>query len=188
MSIATKLVLGFMILMIIGVVGIVSYVISAKFTANEFETSITYSDKDNQNIYSNMNKIMDASGLTVQNYGDTKIKAIQEEVKRYADKPALMAQFVKENPQQIDSKIWEKFMDMYEKNTVAIQNAQTSRLSKAQEYQTWLGSTGKGFIAGTVFNYPTPECKKTMERVIETKQTKDTWETGIDQTPRAFGK
>jgi uncharacterized pyridoxal phosphate-containing UPF0001 family protein len=136
-----------------------------------------------------MNKIMKASGLTVQNFGETKIKAIQAKVAQYADKPQMMMMWIKENPEQIDSKIWEKFMDLYEKDTVNIQNAQTSKLSKAQAYQTWLGSTGKGFIAGVVFNYPTAEVKKTMELVISTESTKEAWKTGNDtEVEVPFGK
>ena len=137
-----------------GIIGLVIFVVSAKFTANSFEKSIVYSFKDNENVYNTMNKIMKASGLTVENFGETKIKAIREEVMRYADKPQMMMQFVKENPQQIDSKIWEQFMSQYERNSVSIMNSQRLRFSKAQAYDEWLGSSVKGFIASNIFSYP----------------------------------
>jgi hypothetical protein len=187
MSTGMKIGLGFMFAFIMGTFGLVVMVISSKFTANEFETAIHYSYKDQQNIYSNMNKNMEAAGLTVENYGETAINAIKEKAKQYADKPELVAQFVSEKPQNIDSAIWMKFMDSYKQDSIAIQNAQTARLSKAEAYQTWLGSSAKGFIAGTVFNYPTPSIKEEMEKVVITSKTTKAFETGVDEDAKVFG-
>lgn len=188
MSTGLKVFIGLVLFFMVVVVGPVMFVFSAKFTANEYETAIKFSDKEHQNVYSNMNKTMKASGLTVENYGDTTIKAIEASMKRYADKPELMAQFVVEKPTNVDSAVWTKFMDSYKQDTIAIQNAQTSRLSKSEAYETWLGSTLKGNVAGMIFNYPTPKIKETMDKVISTKSAQEVFKTSTDTDVDVFGE
>lgn len=168
--------------------GLVGYVISAKFTAAGFENDITYSNKNLENVHSSVNKILQASGITVKNFGETKIKAIEAAVQRYADKPQLMMQWVQENPQQIDSKIWEKFQDQIEAQYTKFEMEQKTKISKSQAYQNYLDTTVKGFVSQVVWSYPKPETKKIMEQVISTEGSKTTFETGVDTTVDPFAE
>lgn len=174
---------GFFLIAIISIVG---YVISAKFTAEKHEKGVIYASKNMQNIHSSVGKIVKTSGLTVKNFGETKMKAIETAIGRYADKPNLMMMWIKENPQQIDSKIWEKFQDQMEKQYTRFDNEQTSKISKAQAYDTFLNTTYKGMVATVVWSYPKAETKKLMDQVIQTGETKTTFETGIDHAVEVF--
>lgn len=165
---------------------LVAYIISAKFTAERFENQIQASNQNLENIHSSVNKILQTSGITVKNFGDTKIKAIQEAVQRYADKPQLMMQWVQENPQQIDSKVWEKFQDQVEVQYTKFETEQKDKISKSQAYNDFLDTTIKGTVAGVVWSFPKPETKKIMEQVISTQESKTTFETSVDKPVNPF--
>jgi primosomal protein N' len=186
MSTGTKVFLGIFIFLIISAISIVGYVVSAKFTAEKHEKGIIYSSKNMQNVHSSVRKIVKTSGLTVKNFGDTKIKAINAKIQQYADKPKMMMMWVKENPQQIDSKVWEKFQDQMEKQYTRFDTEQKMKIARSQAYDTYLSSSLKGFVASEFWSYPTMETKALMEQVIQTEETKDTFETGIDKAVEVF--
>ena len=92
----------------------VIFAITAKFQAEKIENQLEASYQNMQNVYSSVEKILTSSGITVKNFGETKINAIKEYVKQHANNPELMMKWVQENPQQIDSKIWENFQKQIE--------------------------------------------------------------------------
>jgi hypothetical protein len=175
------------VLSLIVVVGIsIAWVVGIKFEAGRFENQITASNQNLQNVHSSVNKILKSSGITVKNFGETKIKAIEAAVQRYADKPQLMMQWVQENPQQIDSKIWEKFQDQIEVQYTKFEMEQKDKISKSQAYKDFLDNSVRGQVAQMVWSYPKPETQKIMDQVIMTGETKGTFETGIDESVDPF--
>ena len=100
-----KVLVGLLISFIVVLLLVAGWAISIKFQAQKFENNLGAVNQNLQNVYSSVDKILYNSGITVKNFGETKIKAIQESIKRYADKPELMMQWVQENPQQIDSSL-----------------------------------------------------------------------------------
>jgi hypothetical protein len=92
-----------------------------------------------------------------------------------------MLLFIKENPQNIDSKVWEKFQEQAEIQYTKFEMEQKSKISKSQAYQNYLDTTVKGFVSQVVWNYPKENTKKIMEQVISTGESKDTFETGVDK-------
>lgn len=182
MTTTTKVILGLFASFIV-VIGItIAWVISIKFQAQKFENQLEASYQSMQNVYSSVDKILLNSGITVKNFGQTKIKAIQESIKRYADKPQLMMQWVQENPQQIDSKLWENFQKQIEVQYTKFEMEQKSKISMSQAYKDFLNTTIRGQVASIVWSYPTKETVKIMEQVIQTDVTKESFETGIDKT------
>lgn len=181
MSKTTKIVLGLMFAFFLFIGITVAWVINVKFQAGKFENQITASYEDMQNIHSSVNKILTTSGITVKNFGETKIKAIKEGIARYADKPQLMMQFVQENPQQIDSKLWENFQKQVEVQYTKFEMAQKSKISMSQAYKDFLDNSVRGNVAQIVWSYPTAPVKKIMEQIIKTEDTQETFDTGIDK-------
>lgn len=181
MSTGSKIALGVVLTTITVLIITISLLVSIKFKAGTFENEINASNQNLQNIHSSVNKILTSSGITVKNFGETKIQAIKESIARYADKPQLMMQWVQENPQQIDSKLWENFQKQIEVQYTKFEMAQTLKISKSQEYKNFLDNTVKGNIAQFVWNYPTEPIKKIMEQIIMTEESKETFETGIDK-------
>ena len=114
MAKSTKIILGLFLGFILTIGLTIGWIVSIKFQAGTFENTIVASNQNLQNIHSSVNKILTSSGITVKNFGETKIKAIESAVQRYADKPQLMMQWIQENPQQIDSKLWENFQKQIE--------------------------------------------------------------------------
>lgn len=186
MSTGTKIALAIVGFIVIGAISIVGYIMSAKFTSEKHEQSIVYSSKEMQNVHSSVGKIVKTSGLTVKNFGETKINAINAKIKQYADKPKMMMMWVKENPQNIDSKVWEKFQDSMEKQYTRFDTAQKDKISRSQAYDTFLTTTYKGMVASAVWSYPKESTRKLMEQVIQTAETQETFETGIDKAVAVF--
>ena len=109
MSLGVKLFLASFIVMFITLIFLVIFAITVKFQAEKIENQLEASYQNMQNVYSSVEKILTSSGITVKNFGETKINAIKEYVKQHANNPELMMKWVQENPQQIDSKVWEDF-------------------------------------------------------------------------------
>lgn len=174
----------------IGVVAILGmlggYVVSAKFTAAEFENSVIFGNKKLEGSHSQVNKILQTSGITVKNFSETKIKVIEARIKMYADKPQMMMMWIKENPENIDSKLWENFQRQTEVYYTQFKLDQDAEISKRQAYQNYLDTTVKGTVSQIVWSYPKPETKKIMEQVISTEGTKETFKTGVDVPVNPF--
>lgn len=184
MSAGAKVAIGISVGFVTLLIVIGAYFFTARYTANSFEQGIIFQGKNMQNIHSQAQKIVKTSGLTVKNFSETKIKAINAKVAQYADKPQMMMMWIKENPQQIESKIWEKFSDQMEKQYTYVANEQKMIFSKSQAYKEWL-FTLHGTASGA-FNYPSKEVVALMDRVIQTQETKETFETGIDKAVEVF--
>ena len=182
MSKGAKIVLGMFFSFILVMCISVAWIIGVKFQAQKFENQLEASYQSMQNVYSSVDKILLNSGITVKNFGETKIKAIQESIKKFADKPQLMMQFVQENPQQIDSKLWENFQKQIEVQYTKFEMEQKSKISQSQAYNDFLKTTLKGQVAQIIWSYPTAGVTKIMETVIQTDVTKQSFETGIDTT------
>lgn len=177
----TKIILGLMIAFIVTLALTIGWLINIKFQAGTFENQITATNDNLKNVHSSVNKILTSSGITVKNFGETKIKAIKESIARYADKPQLMMQFVQENPQQIDSKLWENFQKQIEVQYTKFEMEQKLKISKSQEYKNFLDNTVRGNVANIVWSYPRAETLAIMNQVIMTEDSKETFETGIDK-------
>ena len=177
----TKIIIGLMIGFILTIGLTIGWIVSIKFQAGTFENQITATNQNLQNVHSSVNKILTSSGITVKNFGETKIKAIKESIARYADKPQLMMQFVQENPQQIDSKLWENFQKQIEVQYTKFEMEQKLKISKSQEYKNFLDNTVRGNVANVVWSYPRAETLAIMNQVIITEDSKETFETGIDK-------
>ena len=181
MAKSTKIILGLFLGFILTIGLTIGWIVSIKFQAGTFENTIVASNQNLQNVHSSVNKILTSSGITVKNFGETKIKAIESAVQRYADKPQLMMQWIQENPQQIDSKLWENFQKQIEVQYTKFETSQTLKISKTQEYKNFLDNTVRGNIAQLVWSYPRAETLAIMNQVIMTGDSKDTFSTGIDK-------
>ena len=177
-----KVLVGLSISFLVVLLLTTGWVISIKFQAQKFENNLGAVNQNLQNVYSSVDKILYNSGITVKNFGETKIKAIQESIKRYADKPELMMQWVQENPQQIDSRLWENFQKQIEVQYTKFELEQKFKISVSQEYKDFLETTVRGHVAQIVWSYPTTETVKIMKQVIQTDSTKEAFETGVDKT------
>ena len=186
MTKSTKIILGLFLGFILTICLTIGWLISIKFESGNFENQITASNQNLQNVHSSVNKILTSSGITVKNFGETKIKAIESAVQRYADKPQLMMQWIQENPQQIDSKLWENFQKQIEVQYTKFEFEQKSKISKTQEYKNFLDNTVRGNVAQLVWSYPRAETLAIMNQVIMTGDSKETFETGIDKAVDVF--
>lgn len=182
MSAGLKIFISFSVGIVV-VLGItISWLFSIKFQATKFENQLDASYKSMQNVYSSVDKILLNSGITVKNFGETKLKAIKIAIERYSDKPDLMMQWVQENPQQIDSKIWENFQSQIEVQYTKFEMEQKAKISISQAYKDFLEASIRGNVARIVWSYPSNDIVSIMEQIIQTDTTKDTFKTGIDIT------
>ncbi len=170
-------VLGFIAMSVM----LVIFIVTVKFQAEKFENQLEASYQNMQNVYANVDKTLTSSGLTVSNYGETVINAIKEGIKRYEGQPNLMMQWVQENNQQIDSSVWKEFQKQIESLNKSFEMEQKSKISISQAYKDFLETTFKGQIAQIIWSFPSKEAIKMMNQVIQTQDTKDSFETGIEK-------
>lgn len=182
MTKSTKIIIGLMLGFILTIGLTVAWIINIKFQAGTYENQIIASNQNLQNVHSSVNKILTSSGITVKNFGETKIKAIQASIAKYADKPQLMMMWIKENDQQIDSKLWENFQKQIEVQYTKFEMTQKEKISKTQEYKNFLDNTVRGNIAQVIWSYPKTETLAIMNQVIITGESKETFETGVDKS------
>lgn len=186
MSSAVKIGLGTFIGLIIIVIGIGAYVISAKFTAERFEQAIVAQDEQMQNVWGMMEGSLKMSGFTVEKYGKDFIDSIKANAIRYENDQGSMMKWVKESQSQLSSEAYTKFQDLIEKAYLKKEMAQTSKISISQEYRTFINASIKGTISKLIFNYPTEKATTIMDRVISTSETKETWAKGIEEVKNPF--
>lgn len=185
LSFGLKLFLGSFIILIVTIIFTLVLIFSVKFESEKFENQVEAVNQNLKNVHSAVDKILTSSGITVKNFGETKINAIRESIKRYADKPELMMQWVQENPQQIDSKLWENFQKQIEVQYTKFEMEQKSKISISQAYKDYLETTLRGQVAQIVWSFPRKETLAIMDQVIQTQTTQDTFDSGIEQ-PKNF--
>lgn len=188
MSNGLKVFIGVMLVFFVMIGGTVAYVMSAKFTAEKFEQSIYAQDESMQNVHGAMQNSLQTEGLTVKNYTESDIEKMKVAIQRYADKPNLMTQFAQESNNGLSPELHAKFMTSVSKFYAKWEATQASKISVAQEYRTYLKATMKGSISSALFNYPTEKATTIMDRIISTKETKTTWQTGNAEVIDPFKK
>ena len=186
MSKTTKIILGVVLSFMVFIGGTIGYVVSAKFTAETYEQAIYAQDESMQNTWGMMEQQLKLSGVTVKNYGETFIKSLEANAKRYENDKGGMMKWVQEARSQMSPDLHKSLMKTIEKVYAKKEARQLSKISVTQEYRTYLKTTLKGTVAGGIFSYPTDKATKIMDRIISTKGTKKTWETGEDETPKLF--
>jgi len=186
MSKTTKIILGVFLSFVLLIGGTTGYVMSAKFTAERFEQSILAQDESMQNTWGAMENELKMQGFTVKNYSSEFIKGLETSIKRYSNNKNLLMQMVNESSNSLTPELHKKLMNTIEKVYAKKEARQLSKISVVQEYRTYLKASLKGTLASSIFNYPTDDVHKIMKRIISTKQTKQTWETGNDEVKDPF--
>ena len=187
MSKTTKVVLGVVIAFVILVGGTIGYIFSAKFTGERYEQSVFAQDESMQNTWAMTQNTLKMSGVTVKNYGETFIKSLEANAKRYENDKGGMMKWVQEAKSQMSPDLHSKFMNTIEKIYAKKEARQLSKISVVQEYRTWRKASLKGSIAVALFSFPSDKSKKIEDRIISTKETKQTWDTREDTTENPFG-
>lgn len=158
--------------------GTIGYVVSAKFQAAKWENAIIAQDESMQSTWGMMEQSLKMQGFTVKNYSEEFIKSIEANAKRYENDKNAMMKWVQESQSQLSPETHKKFMDTVEKVYVKKEAKQLSKISVVQEYRNFTSSSVKGFVANIVWGYPSDKVTVIMDRIITTKGTKETWETG----------
>jgi len=182
----SKLAIGILLSLVLLIGGTIGYVVSAKFTGETYEQSIFAQDESMQNTWGQMEGMMKMAGFTVKNYGETFIKTLEANAKRYENDKGGMMKWVQEARSQMSENAHLKFMGIVEKVYAKKEARQLSKISVVQEYRTWRKASMKGTIGVMVFNFPSDKAKIIEDRIISTKATKKTWETGEEETTNPF--
>lgn len=186
MTKTTKIVLGVSLGSVFLLVSTVGYVVSAKFTGEKFEQSLFAQDESMQNTWAMTQQQLQMSGVTVKNYGETFIKSLEANAKRYENDKNAMMKFVQEAAGVMSPDLHKQLMVSIEKVYTKKEAAQKSKISVVQEYRTWRNASLKGTIGTIVWNFPSEKALKIEDRIISTKETKETWQTSEDTTVELF--
>jgi hypothetical protein len=181
MSNGLKIGLGIFLAIVVFLGGIIAFVFSAKFTAHEFETSVIAQSRSMENTWGQMEQQLKMSGFTVQNYGETFIKSLEANAKRYENDKGAMMKWVQEAAGVMSPDMHKKFSDSIEKAYAKKEARQLNKIAVSEQYERFLGNSIKGMVATTVWSYPTPEVKKIMKTIVSTTEAKSAIETGIEK-------
>jgi len=164
----------------------IGFLISAKFTAERYEQSITARDQSMQNVWSMTKQAMDMGGFTTKDFSKTFLEGIKLQAERYKDDTGAMMKWVKEASADLNPEVYLSFMKSLDKIFTKKEMSQNNKISVTQEYKTWLNASIKGALATYAFDYPKSKTIKIMDRVIITKETKSTWDTGFETVENPF--
>lgn len=179
MSIGTKITIGSLLGLVLLVGGITMYIISSVWTAKDFEIGVKTEFKAMKSAWAMTEQGFRTQGFTVEKYGEDFIKSLSANAERYANDKGGMMKWVQEAKSQLSDKAYLKLMDYVEKMYAKRESKQLSKDSVAQSYEKFLGTTSKGWIAGK-YDYPTPEVKVIMDKVIQTETTAKVMDTGME--------
>lgn len=188
MSKGTKILLAAFLSFVLIIGGSIGYVVSAKFTGEKFEQAIFAQDETMQNTWAQTGNMLKMNGITLKHYTEHDLKKIELAMKRYADKPQLMMIWAKEQGNTLTPELHQRLMTTVEKVAAQKIAKQDAKISMVQEYRTWRTSTMKGTVGTMFFNFPSEKAKKIEDRIITSKETKQTWETGEDNSAEDFLK
>jgi len=186
MSTGAKVAIGVVLSFMLLIGGTVGYVFSAKFTGETFEQSVLAQDESMQNTWGQMEGMLKMQGFTVKNYGETFIKSLKANAERYKNDKGAMMKWVQESRSQLSDKAHLALMTAITKVYAKKEARQLSKISVVQEYRTWRKASLKGTIGVAIFNFPSEKVKIIEDRIISTKKTKETWETGEEVTKDPF--
>lgn len=173
----------------IGAIFVIGFLLSARFTPERFEVDLTARNQDMQNVWSMVEQGIKTGGYALGgSFTDTYLESIKAAALRYENDKSGMMKWVKESANQMSPDVHKKFMDTVEKAYARKERAQKNKISVAQAYDKYLRTSIKGAVSKYVYNYPSPEAKEIMDRIIMTKSTKQTWETGTEEAINPFAK
>jgi hypothetical protein len=108
---------------------------------------------------------------------------LEANAKRYEHDKGAMMKWVQEAQGQMSPALHDRLMTTIEKVYAKKEARQLSKISVVQDYRNFINYSMKGKIAKIFFDYPSAKATKIMNRIISTKETKQTWETGIEESP-----
>jgi len=179
MSKTAKVVLGVVVSLAVVIGLVVGYFVSAKFTAETWDADTLARYEQMENVHGAMTNALKMQGFTVKNYGKTFIDTIDAGVKRYADKPQLMMQWVQEQKGVFPPDVHLKFMGSVERFYVKWEISQKNKISMVQEYRKFLNASVKGYIAKSFFDFPSKKMEGIMNQVISSAESKEAFKTGL---------
>lgn len=172
------------LLLVIG--GAIGFIVSAKFTGERFEQSVLAQGESMENTWGQVQGELQMAGFTVKNYGDTFIKTLEANAKRYENDKGSMMKWVQEASSQMSPDTHKRFMTIISKSYAKKEARQLSKISVVQEYRTWRKASLKGVVGVAIFNFPSDKVKKIEDMIISTKDTKETFKTGMEEVKNPF--
>ncbi len=180
MSTTVKAAIATVLILVSLIGGATLYVFGAKFTAHDYEVSVKSAFKSMESTWGMMEQSLKMQGFTVKNYGETFIKTLEANAKRYENDKGAMMKWVQEAKSQMSPEMHLKFATSIEKAYAKKEAKQATKIAIDEQYEKFLGNSFKGAIATSVWNYPTPAIKKIMDTVVSTKGAKTAMKTGIE--------
>jgi hypothetical protein len=154
----------------------------------KLEEQVEAIHKDMENAHGSIYNQIKSQGLTVQNYGDTVIKAINVAISgRYGEGGVKSAwTWIQEKNPEIDPSLYKSLMQVIEAGYNKFENIQRNKIDVVRTYNTKL-RTFPDNIWANIFGFP--KCNlKDLEEVISTESSKEMMETKKMDTINPFGE
>lgn len=167
---------------VVSVLFVVMFTISAKFTAERYESDIRTFDQRMQSVWSIVSQKIKMAGFTSKHFSDTYLAGIEANAKRYENDKDAMMKWVKESANQLSPEVYERVLDIFEKAYTRKEQVQLDKFELCNNYNKFLKASLRGYPARWM-GYPDPKVLEIMKRTIKTQKTAKIFATGIDEEP-----
>lgn len=174
--------LGFIALMFVGIAMAAMVAISAYNQGNEFETALSGTYKNNQNLLASYSQtVVEAAQVPAMQRDD--IIAITKEAigGRYGpDGSRAVFQAISERNPQMSEKLYINIQQIVQAGRSKFEVGQTRLIDQTAAYRKALGTFPRGFIMGAL-GYPKVDLEK--YNPIITQSVENTYKTGKEASP-----
>ena len=161
---------------------VIALSVSAKFTAERYESDVITFDQKMQSVWSIVSQMVKMAGFAPNAFSDTYLAGIKANALRYENDKDGMMKWVQESANQLTPDVHKKFMDIVEKAYAKKAAAQLDKLSISNQYRKFLNGSIRGWFARQM-GYPNTKVLMIMNRTIKSEKTAETWATGIEKEP-----
>lgn len=154
-----------------------------------FENNISAQDKEMQNVDTEITNSLITQGLSAKEYGKlVKEAVIAANSGRYGqDGSKAMMQWIREQNPTIDADIFKKIMVSAEAGYAKFAGAQRRKIDLARSYKNMIERKQQIPIWGSIVTSGFPRKPwETLESIIVSEDTAETWKTGIKKPIKPF--
>lgn len=189
MQTSTKVLLGVLASVIVLVIGVVSFFLSAKFTAAKYENDIVAVYEDMQNVYANqIVQVLKGKSQVIQQYKGDFTEVVKLNMDRYKNDQNLMFKAIVEQAGlKLSDDLYKDLSKSIEIAYTKFENKQRAKIDTVRVYKNFLDGSIKGAIA-KFFGYPSEKALFVMNKLITNVATTETFNSGNMEQLDLFDK
>lgn len=189
MQSSTKILLGVIASLFILVIGVVSFFISAKFTAGRYENQISAVYENMQNVYANsIVQVLKTKSDIVKEYKGDFTDVVKANMERYKNDQNLLFKAISEQAGlKLSDDLYKDMSKSVDIGYTKFESEQKQKIDIVRGYKDFSDNTIKGNVA-KFFGYPSEKALAIMNKLITNESTSATFSSGKMEQLDLFNK